>query len=356
MNSIVKIILMITLAYGIQNACLSKAGLESIGFTDALEAAVANTGDEAVCKNFENVCVDPAKLKANIQQILEGFKGDVKKTFASTKNIVKVINKSMFKLKQRYEDEKKKAKLEEKLSAEVLASIVEMFKKCTETECDIFGTSLDDPSTHKTCFKGIVTLISKALCLIASDQGSTDGTLDSTGNLVSMAVLQAEADGVFDVCVTYFGKQCEIVNSSEAFYQTSKGKKQSLESKTKRLSEACVKFADIAACSTDTSSCSEAIKSQFFEAFVSFGSDSSPGLKSDTIDGVQTTAEESDSSDSDPEPSGGRILEATSTCSFTVSSSATSLSGVESGIDAEEYAGTMIWNLSIITLIVTLLK
>jgi len=356
MNSIVKIFLLMTFIYRIQNACLSKEGLESIGFVDVLDAAAANTGDGAVCTKFENVCVDPAKLKENIQGILEGFKGDVKKTFGSTKSIVKVINKSMFKLKQRYEDEKKKAKMEEKLEADVLAFLVEMFKKCTETECDIFGTSLDDPDTHKTCFKGMVTLISKALCLIASDQGSVDGTLDSTGNLVSMAVLQEEADGVFDVCVTYFAKQCEIVNSSEAFYQISKGKKQSLENKGKRLSDACIKFADLTTCASDTSTCSEAIKSQFFEAFVSFGSDSSPGPTSDTIDGVETQASESDSSDDGTTTTASRILEASSTCSFVVSSSATSLSGVESGIDSEEYASNMIWNLSIISLIISLLK
>ena len=348
-KTISTIFLMMTLSHVIRSECLNKTALESIGFTDVLDAEADNNVDGAVCKKFTKVCVDPAKLKDNIKAILTNFKEGVKSSFGSSKGIVKKINNGLFKLKTKYEDEAKKAKVEEKLG-EDKDFFLETIKSCTETECDVFGTSLDDPVTHKTCFNGMLKLIAKALCLIASSDGSTDSSLDSTGNLIGLAVLQAEADSVFDVCVNYIDKQCEVLESSKMFYKFAKNKAKISTGKAKKLEDACDKYTEIKACIATPDTCGDDTKKMFFEAFVYFGKDSAPGPEASQLEEAGTSAEEAENT------TVTRLLEATSTCSFSVSSSATNLGDVESGIETDEFAGHYIWNIFISSVLIMIFK
>ena len=348
-KSITTMFLMMTLSHVIRSECLNKTALESIGFTDVLDASADNNAEDAVCKKFTKVCVDPAKLKENIRTILTNFKEGVKSSFGSSKGIVTKINKGLFKLKSLYEDEAKKAKVEEKLGDDK-AFFLEMIKSCKESECDVFGTSLDDPATHKTCFNGMLKLIAKALCLIASSDGSTDSTLDSTGNLIGLAVLQAEADSVFDVCVNYIDKQCELLESSKMFYKFAKSKAKTSTGKAKKLEDSCAKYAEIKACVATPDTCGDDTKKMFFEAFVYFGKDSAPGPEATQIEEAGTSAEEAEGTQVT------RLLAASSTCSFNVSSSATNLGDVESGIETDEFAGQYIWNVLVSSLIIMIFK
>ena len=161
-KTILSILLMLTFSNVIKTECLAQAALQSVGLTDALEAPVENTS--TVCTSYTQVCVDPEKLQENIKSVLTGFRDGIRSTFGSTKNILSKINQGVFKMKTKYEDESKTAKVEEKLG-DNLDMFKEILKSCNETECDIFGETLDTADLHKVCFKGIADLIAKVLCL-----------------------------------------------------------------------------------------------------------------------------------------------------------------------------------------------
>lgn len=311
---------------------------------------------------FTKVCVDPAKLADNIKAMLENFKTNVKANFSSGKNVDKKLNNGLFKLKAAWAIEKKKTRLSEKLTADEIKVVEELFPKCTETECNILGTTLDDMSTHKDCFKGILKLLTKALCVLASDKGKEAAELDANGVIQSIPVQQSEADAVYDVCVNYFIPQCSMVSLFDIYSKLAKNKKPEHSERANKFSETCLKLGDVNSCIEDSTKCTESLKAEFFSAFVSIGKESTPGPESAEVEKIEAVADEAVVETEKEERlrllgslNQWRLLEsATATCEFTVSSSGWDLTKIESGIDVEEYSGNMIWSLTIVSFLISL--
>lgn len=344
-----------------KSECLSKDVLTSLGFTDVLDAPADNTASDAVCTYFKKVCVDPAKLKGNIISMLEGFNTKTKANFSSGKGVETKLNNALFKFKKAWADETKKANISKKLDDDQVKVLEELLVKCNDTECDLLGINLDYMSNHRGCFRGMLNLITKALCILASDKGKEAANLDANGAIESIPVQLSEAKTVFDLCVNYFVPQCYLVSLFDIFYKVSKGSKPEKTKRAAKFSETCLMLGDINKCTKDTDDCSSSIKEKFFTTFVSIGKESTPGPESSDVKKNETVADDAGTKAEAGERrrlleglSQWRLLEsATATCEFTVTLNGWNLSQIESGIDVEEYSGSILWSYTIVSLLIS---
>ena len=205
-------------SYKIESACISKANLEDLGFSDVLETPVDNTTADAtnkVCKTFEKVCVNPEKLKEQGMAILENYKDSIKSQLGSVKKVHSHLTKKLLKLSKAWADETKKPKVIEKfsLTTEDQTQIDELVKKCTETECKILEEDqIEDMESNKECFKSLMNYTIRGTCFLLSDSSSDFFTAPNSEKLSKVAVNQDAAKSVFDSCVNYVDVQCSLVN------------------------------------------------------------------------------------------------------------------------------------------------
>ena len=377
MNKLISIIMLISLSISQDSECISKAGLEALGFIDVLETPVANEGDNKRCSSFEKVCISPDSIDTQIKDALKLFTSGVKSQLGSLKGASKFLNKGLFKLKDAFTNEKKKARLTEKLGTDDTATVEALFEKCNETECTI--VDLTNLENNKECRKAIATTMSKGLCLLLSDQGKANANISDDGTIESLAISSSEMETVFTSCVSYYAPLCEITNLFGIYEKLAKGNRVKHGDRGDKLVETCGRVLELNNCIDTPDSCNETLKIEFFESFVSLGKDTVPGPDSENIDSQESNVTESEKdideeSDNKTEEttqgntnetadSGSRLLtarmlsEASSTCSFDITSNGYDLSGVESGVEVDEFAETTsILKFVIFSIILMLLK
>ena len=359
--------LMISPIWNQDSKCIDKATLESLGFTEVLAEPVDNApADDAnkACKGFDKVCIDPEKLKEVIKGIMTNYKDSVKTQLKAMARGAKVCAKTLFKYSKA--SDKRKEKIAENLPADLKTNIdLDVKEKCTDTECTMFDSdSIEDMNNNKDCYKMLVKGTMKGLCYLASDKSHSDFTSPDSDLVSKIKAKENLASLVFEKCSGFIQKQCSLVNCFRAINFFAK-KNDKAKKTAEIMNKACDEMKKINDCKDDLSTCDASIKNTVIEGFMKpAGKDIQPGPTTEDIESDEKVSTEAETeientSESRLLQSLSRLLEtstASGTCFYEFSSSGLDLETIDTGIDEDEFSGSLIWSFSIISLITFMFK
>lgn len=336
------------LANALKSACLTESELGSLGFTDILEEAVENTGDEVTCSTESKVCISPDDIKKQIENNLTRCKD---KRNAQNKKKGERISEDGMKIKNLAEGLTKKENGQRNKSyphnpgknADI--KVEKIKEKCTESECQDLEKKITDATDYKECFETIATVMAGAYCGLIGENGSDYAKIDSTGYIIGINVTEESAIQVFEKCITYFQSQCAITNIYKLSEEVATGNASVKKGKGKRIQEACENVSEIDVCLDDPTKCNTELKVEFLSSFISIGKNCSPGEDDEDLDNGSKTLNAlyevpSSSSSRLLEAFKARILEeAITSCDISVDADGYDAykAGTDSGIDFSDY-------------------
>ena len=274
------------LVQNIYSDCLTADQYLSLGIENA-GTSVENTLKDKVCKNVDNLCVDPEKalelIVAKLEAFNEQLKGQCKGLHGILNNLCgKLLKFANTALELNSKTSKRKPKYE--LSEEDKATLQDFIDNNEADSCKKLKDSVSAMDTLNDCKQKLIEMIVGAYCFLLSDKASEHFTFDGSGNLTGLQVAVEDGETGFDSCFAFFKQQCYMVNLLGIKVKAGKGKKPQKNGKAKKVQEACSFIKETFDCDDDPSKCSADIKKKFFESFVSIGSDPGMGESENEMD------------------------------------------------------------------------
>lgn len=356
LNSYAVLLLTITLMSNyVYSACLTADQYTSLGITGAGELVDNLTGDEAKCKSFTKVCIDPSK----IEEVIGSAGKEIKKLIGGQGKLIANFMKKAGKRMKKAADKmatkdgsgkrKNKEEIEKKhgvtISEEAIAAMEKFKEKCDGEDCENLVRTEEEIAQQQKCRNEISKLVVGSYCYILSENGSEAIVTDASGVITGLNINQENAQAVFNECLGLFQENCEFMMTVDTLVMlgNGKGKGKGLEKKAKmeKISNACESIKESYDCVDAPEKCAVDLVNKFVSSFISIGAETGIGPDEEVLNEAETEVPEDDIVDGGTETEDSatetkdntkettrRILEATSTCY---------MEGSKSGVDVAAY-------------------
>lgn len=227
-------------------------------------------------------------------------------------------------------------------------------------------TLIEQPKNEDTRRQKINETAVGVYCTVVSDQASSNNLYDASTGSFNVNLIIANATEILESCVEEYTTTCTLMTFDAFVMEKSESGLPELKGKAKKIYEVCQKISNLESCMTDITTCDSDLVVDFVSSFISFGKKCGADDPEGMLDGDTTELEALNSSVKETtarllESSFKRVLEGTEpsaecTSSFSANGIDAIAIGKGSGIDFEEYKGSMILAAGTVAMLAGLFK